>query len=99
MDDNAANHDQCPASLADWLATPLGAYTLAREQAWLDTVTPDIFGYHAVQLGLPEFDLLHEAFDWDEGQFARLNTQALDAAFCDADTRARILKRLEPGDA
>ena len=61
MDDNAANHDQCPASLADWLATPLGAYTLAREQAWLDTVTPDIFGYHAVQLGLPEFDLLHES--------------------------------------
>ena len=46
-----------------------------------------------------EYDLLHAAFDWDEGQFARLNRQALDAAFCDADTRARILKRLEPGRA
>ncbi len=61
MDDKTGNRDTSPASLADWLATPLGAYTLAREQAWLDTVTPDIFGYHAVQLGLPEFDLLHES--------------------------------------
>ncbi|HSF65280.1 MAG TPA: adenosine deaminase [Paracoccaceae bacterium] len=46
-----------------------------------------------------EFEMLHEAFDWDDGQFARLNRTALDAAFCDADTRARILKTLEPGHA
>lgn len=46
-----------------------------------------------------EFDMLHAAFDWDDGQFARLNRTALDAAFCDADTRARILKTLEPGHA
>ena len=46
-----------------------------------------------------EYDLLHEAFDWDEGQFARLNAHALDAAFCDADTKARIKKRLEAGHA
>jgi len=50
-----------PLSLADWLKTALGAYTLARERAWLDTVTPDIFGYHAVQLGLPDHDLLRES--------------------------------------
>ena len=46
-----------------------------------------------------EFDMLHAAFEWDDGQFARLNRTALDAAFCDADTRARILKTLEPGHA
>ena len=46
-----------------------------------------------------EFDLLHAVFDWDEGQFARRNRTALDVAFGDADTRARILKRLEPGHA
>lgn len=46
-----------------------------------------------------EFDMLHQAFEWDDGQFARLNRTALDAAFCDADTRARILKTLEPGHA
>lgn len=42
-----------------------------------------------------EFDRLHDAHDWDDCQFARLNRTALEAAFCDADTRARIAKRLE----
>jgi adenosine deaminase len=42
-----------------------------------------------------EYERLAEAFDWDAGQFARLNRTALDAAFCDPDTRARIRKRLE----
>jgi adenosine deaminase len=42
-----------------------------------------------------EFDGLHAAFDWDDGVFATLNRTALDAAFCDADTRARIAKLLE----
>jgi SAM-dependent methyltransferase len=48
-------------SLAEWLRSPLGAYTLQREREWLDATTPDIFGYHAIQLGLPEFDLLRES--------------------------------------
>ncbi len=43
-----------------------------------------------------EYDRLHDAFEWDEGQFQRLNQTALDAAFCDADTRARIQKHLMP---
>lgn len=43
-----------------------------------------------------EFDQLNAAFDWDEGVFNTLNRTALDAAFCDADTRARIAKILEP---
>ena len=42
-----------------------------------------------------EYDELHRAFDWDEGQFGRLARQALDAAFCDADTKAKIAKLLE----
>lgn len=42
-----------------------------------------------------EYDMLHQAFDWDEGQFARLARTALDAAFCDEDTRTRIAKLLE----
>ncbi len=42
-----------------------------------------------------EYAELHRAFDWDEGQFRRLARQALDAAFCDADTKARIAKKLE----
>jgi adenosine deaminase len=39
--------------------------------------------------------MLAEAFDWDEGQFRLLNRTALDAAFCDADTKARLAKLLE----
>lgn len=42
-----------------------------------------------------EFEELNRAFDWDDGVFATLNRTALDAAFCDVDTRARIAKLLE----
>ena len=50
-----------PSPISDpnqWLATPLGAYLLEREQAYIDKTVADIFGYNALQLGLPEFDLL-----------------------------------------
>lgn len=45
-------------NLHDWLNTPLGAYTLAREQAFFDQEVANIFGYNAVQLGLFDADLL-----------------------------------------
>jgi SAM-dependent methyltransferase len=45
-------------TLQEWFATPLGQYLLEKEQAYLDDVTPDIFGFHALQLGIPEVDLL-----------------------------------------
>jgi len=41
-----------------WLDTPLGRYVMAWEAARVDTMVADIFGYNAVQLGLPEFDFL-----------------------------------------
>jgi SAM-dependent methyltransferase len=44
--------------LADWLRTPAGRYLLAWEQAHLDHAVADIFGFHALQLGLPELDAL-----------------------------------------
>ena len=47
-------------TLQDWFATPLGQYLLEKERAYLDDVTPDIFGFHALQLGLPGVDLLRE---------------------------------------
>ncbi len=48
-------------TLQDWFATPLGQYLLEKEQAYLDDVTPDIFGFHAMQLGMPQVDLLRES--------------------------------------
>jgi SAM-dependent methyltransferase len=41
-----------------WLNTPLGQYLLARERAYIDKAVSDIFGYNALQIGLPAFDLL-----------------------------------------
>ena len=46
-----------------------------------------------------EYQMLHDAFDWDDGVFAQIARTSLDAAFCDADTKARILKSLEAADA
>ncbi len=34
-----------------WFESELGQYVLAREQAWFDAVTADLFGFHAMQLG------------------------------------------------
>jgi len=42
--------------LHPWLATPPGRYLSAWEQDRLDAIVGDIFGFHALQLGLPEID-------------------------------------------
>jgi len=44
--------------LALWLKTPPGRYLLAWEQAQMDRCVADVFGFHALQLGLPELDAL-----------------------------------------
>jgi SAM-dependent methyltransferase len=44
--------------LEDWLKTPPGQYLLAWENAQFERVVADIFGYHALQLGLPNLDAL-----------------------------------------
>lgn len=40
--------------MAIWLETPLGRYVQNWEQNQLDEVVADVFGFHAVQLGLPQ---------------------------------------------
>lgn len=42
------------AELARWLRTPPGRYLLDWEQRFLDQAVPDWFGFHALQLGLPQ---------------------------------------------
>lgn len=46
--------------MTEWLGTPPGRYLLAWEQAQLDRSVADIFGFHALQLGLPELDALRD---------------------------------------
>jgi SAM-dependent methyltransferase len=47
--------EQSPAA---WLATPLGRYLLEREMQYVDAAVADVFGYNALQLGVPEQDFL-----------------------------------------
>ena len=42
--------------LQDWLATAAGRYLLEWERRQVDAAVADIFGYHALQLGVPELD-------------------------------------------
>ena len=44
--------------MPQWLKTPAGEYLLAWEQRHLDQAVVDLFGFHALQLGLPELDAL-----------------------------------------
>jgi len=43
---------------SQWLATPQGQYILAWEQAQMDRLVVDLFGFNAVQCGLADIDLL-----------------------------------------
>ena len=45
-----------------------------------------------------EYDRLADAFGWNEDSFRDFNIVAAHAAFCDAETRARVLKKLEQTD-
>jgi SAM-dependent methyltransferase len=44
--------------MRQWFETPPGRYLLAWERAEFDRAVGDIFGFHALQLGLPELDTL-----------------------------------------
>jgi SAM-dependent methyltransferase len=46
--------------LSEFLCSPAGRYVLHWEQTQIDAAVSDIFGYHALQLGLPEIDALRE---------------------------------------
>jgi len=43
-----------------WTESPAGRYVLDWEQAQLDSLVSNVFGYHALQLGLPQLDALRE---------------------------------------
>src|SRR5258706_9595741 len=47
--------------LADWFETPKGSYVLGWERGQFDAAVEDVFGYNAVQLGLPGLDFLRES--------------------------------------
>ncbi|WP_426196955.1 class I SAM-dependent methyltransferase [Massilia sp. DWR3-1-1] len=55
---DSASSQQSIIALDGWLQSPAGAYVRAWEQQCLDQLTADIFGYNALQIGLPQIDAL-----------------------------------------
>lgn len=44
--------------LAQWFDTPPGQYVRQWEQRQIDGMVANVFGYHAIQVGMPHWDLL-----------------------------------------
>lgn len=87
----------CPGSnvflnaVPSWEAHPIRMLRDRGVKVTVSTDDPPFFGTTMTR----EFDMLARTFDWDNADFKVLNATALDAAFCDADTRTRIAKKLE----
>ncbi len=48
-------------TLSEWFRTPRGEYVLAWEQAQYDNAVEEVFGFNAVQVGLPGVDFMRES--------------------------------------
>ena len=47
-----------PGRLSEWFSTPLGARLLEKELRYFDQELADVFGFNAIQIGLPEYPYL-----------------------------------------
>lgn len=81
---NVSNSTQSAIiDLGDWLMQPAGDYICAWEQAQFDLLTADIFGFHALQIGLPQLPALAASrmpHQWQTASsFPNQNTKARQA--------------------
>ncbi|GAA6158577.1 adenosine deaminase [Ruegeria sp. HU-ET01832] len=87
----------CPGSnvvlglYPDFAAHPIAKLRDAGVKVTISTDDPPFF--HTTMRR--EYEMLSKAFGWDAEVFAALNETALNAAFCDEETRARVKTRLE----
>jgi SAM-dependent methyltransferase len=58
MNDSIIESRPQPNSMLAWLETPAGRYLQAWEEAKFAKAVADMFGYHALQLGLPQMNTL-----------------------------------------
>ncbi|TVT74182.1 MAG: class I SAM-dependent methyltransferase [Denitromonas halophila] len=84
--DTSSPNPRQPADLADWLQTPMGRYVTAWEEKQLDAMVADLFGYHAVQIGLTQFDFLR-------------NNRIPSRTLCDFTTDGRLVDVLASSEA
>ncbi len=87
----------CPGSnvalglYPDFSAHPIAKLRDAGVKVTVSTDDPPFF--HTTMRR--EYEMLNAAFGWEAEDFSAMNDTALNAAFCDEDTRARVQKRLE----
>ena len=87
----------CPGSnvalglYPDMKSHPIARLREAGVKVTVSTDDPPFF--HTTMCG--EYEMLAKAFGWNEDDFKTLNLTAMDAAFCDSETRTRVKKRLE----
>ncbi len=87
----------CPGSnvalglYKDWRAHPIERLRAGGVKVTVSTDDPPFF--HTTMAR--EFDRLAEDLGWDADDFAELNRNAAEAAFCDEATRAELIKKLE----
>ena len=95
--ENGTVLEVCPGSnvflgaTGDWAAHPIARLRDAGVKVTVSTDDPPFFKTTMTR----EFDMLARTFGWDEADFAALNETALEAAFCDDETRAAVAKKLE----
>jgi len=56
----AQKYNGARSSLSGWFSTPQGAYVLDWELAQFDNAVEDVFGFRALQIGLPEVAFLRQ---------------------------------------
>lgn len=87
----------CPGSnvvlraFPGWNQHPIERLREKGVRVTVSTDDPPFFGITMTS----DYENLARSFGWDEAVFAAVNKVALEAAFCDAATKARIAKRLE----
>ena len=74
-----------------WKTHPIQKLRDRGVKVTVSTDDPPFFGTTMTR----EFDMLADTFHWEDDDFRALNQTALDAAFCDAETKSRIAKLLE----
>lgn len=88
----------CPGSnvalkaVASWADHPIARLRDRGVKVTVSTDDPPFF--HTTMRA--EYNRLSETFAWEVDDFRNLNTTALDAAFCDTETKAQIKARLDP---
>lgn len=89
----------CPGSnvflnaVPSWEAHPIAELRKRGVKVTVSTDDPPFFGTTMTA----EFDMLARTFGWEEDVLRDLNRVALEAAFCDGATKAKVARRLAAG--